>query len=83
MVRPRLGVRAAQPADTVAPAARRTVPWKLDDLRRLVRVLAVSITGLVLAWLVASGTTDLVRQEYAVAGGIVATALAAASFACE
>jgi hypothetical protein len=52
--------------------------WALADLRRLVRALALSGTGLVLAWLVASGTTDPARQEYAVAGGVVATAVALA-----
>lgn len=81
MVRPRLGVRAAQPAETVVAAARRTVPWSLQDLRRLVRTFAVGLTGLVVAWLVASGTTDLVHQEYAVAGGIVATAVAVTGLA--
>jgi hypothetical protein len=57
------------------------VPWGLADLRRLVRVLALSGTGLVVAWLVASGTTDPGRQAYAVAGGIVATAVAVAGLA--
>jgi hypothetical protein len=55
--------------------------WGLSDLRRLVRMLALSSTGLVIAWLVASGTTDLPRQEMAVAGGIVAIAIAIAGLA--
>lgn len=77
---------AAAPAGTAKqPLAgavlQREHPWELADLRRLVRVLALSGTGLVLAWLVASGTTDPARQEYAVAGGVVATALTLAGLA--
>jgi hypothetical protein len=73
---------AALEAPVIQPtAAVRASLWGMDDLRRLLRVLALSGTGLVVAWLVASGTTDPARQEYAVAGGIVATALAVAGLA--
>ena len=89
MARPRLGTSPVRgsAADGTADTPRleatseRAVPWELGDLRRLVRVLAVSSTGLVVAWLVASGTTDPARQAYAVAGGIVATAAAIAGLA--
>ena len=53
---------------------RQAEPWDLADLRRLVRALALSGTGLVVSWLVASGTTDPAKQQYAVAGGVVAAA---------
>jgi hypothetical protein len=74
------------PAAAVARPAAKTVkdtqlPWELADLRRLVRVLALSGTGLVVAWVVASGTTDPARQEYAVAAAVVGTALAVAGMA--
>lgn len=73
---------AAVEAHVVQPtAAVRASLWVMDDLRRLLRMLALSGTGLVVAWLVASGTTDPARQEYAVAGGIVATAVAIAGLA--
>jgi len=89
MARPRLGTSRARgaAADGTADAAPLeaspplSLPWELADLRRVVRVLALSGTGLVVAWLVASGTTDPARQAYAVAGGIVATALAIAGLA--
>lgn len=77
---------ASAPTGTTTrpPAAavpQREHPWELADLRRLVRVLGLSGTGLVVAWLVASGTTDPARQEYAAAGGVVATALTVAGLA--
>lgn len=83
MARPRLGtspVRDEVLEDERAgrPAIPRAHLWGLSDLRRLIRMLALSTTGIVIAWLVASGTTDLPRQETAVAGGIVATAVAIA-----
>src|SRR5688500_890212 len=90
MARPRLGTSRAHGSTAVEGTAaglpveaapRRALPWELADLRRLVRVLALSGTGLVVAWLVASGTTDPARQAYAVAGGIAATALAIAGLA--
>ena len=90
MARPRLRVTSAgEPAvhDRTADAAvlesspPRAMPWGLPDLRRLVRAIALSGTGLVVAWLVASGTTDLAHQEYAVAGGIVATTVEIAGLA--
>lgn len=81
-----MSVGLVVPAAAVARLAAEPVkdtqlPWELADLRRLVRVLALSGTGLVVAWVVASGTTDPARQEYAVAAGIVATALAVAGMA--
>jgi hypothetical protein len=80
MARPRLGTAPARDeALDEERAGRPAVPphlWGLHDLRRLIRMLALSATGIVIAWLVASGTTDLSRQETAVAGGIVATAVA-------
>jgi hypothetical protein len=84
LVRPRPGLASAHAP--VAEEAVEAVParaslWVMDDLRRLVRMLGLSGTGLVVAWLVASGTTDPARQEYAVAGGIVATAVAVAGLA--
>ena len=77
VARPRLGASLvrAEVRERTEPRARL---WSLDDLRRLIRMLALSGTGLVVAWLVASGTTDLPRQEMAVAGGIVATTVALA-----
>jgi hypothetical protein len=81
MARPRLGTAPARDEAldeerTGRPAVPRAHLWGLHDLRRLIRMLALSATGIVIAWLVASGTTDLSRQETAVAGGIVATAVA-------
>src|SRR5205823_3136563 len=79
MARPRLGAPAREAVlehEQTAPV--RSHLWSLHDLRRLLRMLALSGTGLVVAWLVASGTTDLPRQEMAVAGGIVAATIALA-----
>jgi len=88
MARPRLGTSRARgsAADVTAErpaeqAQRQTVPWEIADLRRLTRVLALSGTGLLVSWLVASGTTDPARQAYAVAAGIVATAVAVSGLA--
>src|SRR4051794_11766223 len=79
LARPRLRASAARALERTQPLDEpRPSLWRLSDLRRLVRVLALSSTGLVIAWLVASGTTDLPRQEMAVAGGIVAIAIAIA-----
>ena len=90
MARPRLRVTSAgEPAvadgtadaQVLETAPPRALPWSMPDLRRLVRAIVLSSTGLVVAWLVASGTTDLEHQEYAVAGGIVATTVAVAGLA--
>jgi len=60
---------------------RRAEPWDLADLRRLTRTSSLSSTGVVVSWLVASGTTDPAKQQYAVAGGVVAAALTVAGLA--
>jgi hypothetical protein len=78
MARPWLGTSPVRDEALERTQPQRARLWDLGDLRRLVRMLALSSTGLVIAWVVASGTTDLPRQEMAVAGGIVATTVAIA-----
>ena len=78
-VRPLL-VRAAAETAVETPE-RPQVPWAMTDMRRLLRTLGLAATGLVLAWTVASGTTHVARQGYAIVAGIVAAGAAAAGCA--
>ncbi|MFN2539957.1 MAG: hypothetical protein ABR549_17635 [Mycobacteriales bacterium] len=73
-------VRAATAEPAEVPDRAR-LPWAVSDIRRLVRNLALGGTGLVLAWTVASGTTQVSRQGYAIVGGVVAAVAAAAGCA--
>ena len=78
-VRPVL-VRAAAETAVETPD-RPQLPWAMTDVRRLLRTLGLGATGLVVAWTVASGTTQLSRQGYAIVAGILATGAAAAGCA--
>jgi hypothetical protein len=81
-VRPGLAVEATSRPVAHQPVVRAgSAPWSLRDLTQVTRTLMVSGTGLLVAWLVASGTTSLEKQEYAVAGAIVATTLAVTGLA--